>query len=47
MITTIAVVAVVVIGYVAMTFPTRKRRREWEEAKKDPNTPPIEIDWGP
>ena len=44
MIGSIIVVAVVVVGYVALTFPTRRRRREWEETKKDPNGPWIEID---
>jgi len=43
MIGTIAVV-VMVVGYVALAFPTRRRRREWEETKKDPNGPWIEID---
>jgi hypothetical protein len=43
MIGSIIVVAVVVAGYVALTFPTRRRRRVWEETKKDPDGPWIEL----
>ena len=43
-IVSIVVVVVVVAGYVALTFPTRRRRDEWEQVKKDPNGPWIEID---
>ena len=41
------VVVVVVVGYVALAFPTRKRREEWKELKKKDGPPPIEIDFGP
>jgi hypothetical protein len=35
MLISIVVVGVVVLGYVALTFPTRRRRQEWEEVRKD------------
>jgi type II secretory pathway component PulM len=37
------VIGLVVIAYVAITFPTRRRRRQWEKVKKDPKGPPIDF----
>jgi hypothetical protein len=43
----ILVVCVVVLGYAVLTFPTRRRRREWMELKKSRDAPPIEVDINP
>jgi hypothetical protein len=47
MLVTIVVVGAVVVGYVALALPTRKRREEWKELTKEKGPPPSDSDFSP